>query len=985
MTSIDRSRWNELSPLLDEVLELDGPERGPWLAALRSSRPQVAEELELLLGELQNLDATGFLQGDPSRLLSQGPETGQTIKLLNFTPVGQSGEERFVREGRLLSKLQHPNIARILDAGVAPGGQPYLVLERVQGRPIDVYCDECRLSVRERIRLFLAVLSAVSHAHANLVIHRDLKPANVLVTRAGNVKLLGFGITSLVQQEDASSTGNSLTAAPAVESVPVYTSPEQVLGEPVTIATDVYSLGVLLYILLTGQHPTGAEDASVLQHIRMAIDSEPSRVSDAAIGATRTSFSVEENATKRATTGRRLRRMLQGDLDSILARALKKNPRERYSSAAEFRDDLQRYLRNEPVLARADQPWYRVRRFIARNRLAVFLGATALLFVCGAAVLALVAAHSATTERDKALMLSSRNEAVAQFLNLLITEAAGSDPPLKLSDVLTRSEQLANGQYRKKPEQRAAVLDILADYYHINGDDVRAESLIREGLEGLSTTRDLDLRRKLTCDEAVLLEYSGKGQDVADILSRVIAEPGIAPETAAECLEYLAHVALRSGDPVNGLELGKSALRRLYEHSVPTPSTEAAYLEVIAEAESASGHNDLAEKYYQQAVDQLTQAGWERSPLTMAVLSSWANMSDAAGNPRRALELVERSLRISVLNSPAARPAAYVTVIKARALYALGRIPEAHDTYALCIRDSSPRVRINCLSGLTSTSTLLGDSDGAEAYIQQAFEAEAAIVPTDSVMIGRLRAVRAELALSQGRLADARADVDAAISNTNNAAILMAALLPRAELGLAEGKYAEAEADARRLLALSQLAQGGTRYSNRTGLAWLTLGRVLERQGKQADARTAVQTAIDHLSNTVDAAHPMLKLARELAGNTNVSSPAANTIRGCRDPRGQFRLCEMTASKRTSWHAPTLCKQRSRTGSPKVANTYFSPASSRTSAVAGRYCARCARSLPKAASYGWAAAYTALHSLPACRKSRSCSTPTASSEQPALP
>ena len=897
MTRIDSTRWKELSPLLDQVLELRGAARAAWLAELRAAQPAVAAELQAMLEELQTLDDEGFLEGDASRVLSQPTLTGQTIgsytlesqighggmgsvwlarrsdgrfegkvafKLLNIALLGQSGEERFRREGRLLGKLTHPNIARILDAGVMSTSQPYLVLEHVEGRTIDVYCDERRLGVQDRIRLFLDVLAAVGHAHANLIIHRDIKPSNIHVTHDGVAKLLDFGIAKLIQNDEQET---NLTQDGSRALTPGYASPEQVLGETITIATDIYSLGVLLYVLLTGQHPTGAKDTSVLQHIRRLVETEPSKVSDAAAGArTRNPIILEENAAKRATTIQKLRRTLRGDLDNIVAKALKKSPHERYASVHEFADDLRRYLRNEPVLARADNSWYRLYKFVVRNRLPAGIAAAALMAVLATAGVALFEAHSAKAQRDRALALSARNEAVAEFLNMLITEAAASDKPVQLADILSRSEALANSEYRTNAENRAAVLDMLGGYYHSNGDDARAESLIREGLEALGSSRDVDLRRKLTCDHAVLLEYAGRGADVPGILNSVLAEPGIAPETAAECLEYLAHVAQSRGDPVGGLRYAKLGLERLRENSAPSPTTEASYLSVIADAECANGRNDEAEKYFREALNRLTAAGRDRSPIAMTVLNSWAVMSEAAGNPKRALELSERSLQITAQNDPNAKPAPYMVATKARALYVLGRVRESRLAYSECVADTAPRVHVYCLSGLALTSNDLGELDHAESYIQSAFESEAGIVPADEMMIARLRAIRGQIALSRGRLPEARADLDAAVAGPGTLAVRIATLFPRTELNLAAGRDYDAEADARNLLTLTQKAQGGIPYSNRTGLAWLLLGRALAGQGNGVEAHKAFVAAVEHLSNTVDADHPLLQRARRLAG-----------------------------------------------------------------------------------------------------------------------
>ena len=189
---------------------------------------------------------------------SDGRYEGQAaVKLLNLALLDPVGSERFRREGTLLARLNHPNIARLLDAGVADGGQPYLVLEYVEGSRIDRYCDERRLSPEARLRLFLDVLVAVSHAHANLIVHRDLKPSNILVTRDGTVKLLDFGIAKLLQEEQSDAGVSTLTDAGGRAMTPEYAAQEQIRGEPVTIATDVYTLGVLLYGLLAGRHPAG--------------------------------------------------------------------------------------------------------------------------------------------------------------------------------------------------------------------------------------------------------------------------------------------------------------------------------------------------------------------------------------------------------------------------------------------------------------------------------------------------------------------------------------------------------------------------------------------------------------------------------------------------------------------------------------------------------------------------------------------------------
>ena len=285
---------------------------------------------------------------------SDGRFEGQAaLKLLNAALVGRGGEERFKREGTILARLTHPHIARLIDAGVSSTGQPYLVLEYIDGRHIDRFCDEERLSVEARIRLFLDVQAAVAHAHANLIVHRDLKPSNVLVTATGQVKLLDFSIAKLIAGRRAA-CGHRLTHESGSAMTPKYAAPEQVTGGAITTATDVYSLGVLLYELLTGHHPAGTTPKSPSEFVKAVTEIEPVRLS-AAVQTRRVSGGDGgAGLDPRDDAGAASAASLRGDLETILSKALKKNPSERYASVAEFGDDLRRYVDHQPIAARPD-------------------------------------------------------------------------------------------------------------------------------------------------------------------------------------------------------------------------------------------------------------------------------------------------------------------------------------------------------------------------------------------------------------------------------------------------------------------------------------------------------------------------------------------------------------------------------------------------------------------------------------------------------
>jgi len=418
---MNKTRWAQLSPLLDELLDLDAAARAQRLAELREGDPATAEALESLLGHLSANERAAFLEmpaalPDPGmagqsvgaytidRELGHGGmgsvwlahrtdgryEGSVAIKFLSLGLAAHGGAERFAREGSILARLAHPNIARLVDAGVARGGsQPYLVLEYIDGERIDHHCERQHLSVAGRLALFLDVLAAVAHAHNRLILHRDIKPSNILVTRSGDVKLLDFGIAKLIDDAATPAQATELTRAAGSGFTPMYAAPEQVQGGDVTTATDVYSLGVLLYVLLGGIHPTQGPTSTPVEQLRSVLETEPKRLSDA----------VARDAG--ADAGKRARE-LRGDLDNIVAKALKKSPAERYANAALLADDLRRYLADEPVTARPDALSYRAAKFVKRHRVGVAASAAVVATVAAGVSAALWQAREAQLQRVQA-------------------------------------------------------------------------------------------------------------------------------------------------------------------------------------------------------------------------------------------------------------------------------------------------------------------------------------------------------------------------------------------------------------------------------------------------------------------------------------------------------------------------------------------------------------------------------------------------------
>jgi serine/threonine-protein kinase len=433
------AEYAELSQLLDEALDLAPADRAAWLEALTGSRAALRPTLEQLLNgnagrdpldlarHVESIVQTSALGAETATLAAGGRidsyelirELGRggmgavwlarrmegltrrqvALKLPHPGLFNAELSERIARERDILEGLAHPNIARLYDAGVSHSGQPYLALEYVEGVAINAYCDTRRLGVRERIALFQQVLQAVQFAHSHLIIHRDLKPANILVTDQGKVVLLDFGIAKLLTSGATAET--ALTRVSGRALTLDYASPEQISGQPLTTASDVYSLGVILYELLCGERPYRLKRDSVAALEQAILDADIRKPSEVSAG--------DEAAQRRGSTPARLARQLRGDLDTILLKTLRTAPGERYATADALDADLSRHLSGGAVQARRESLWYRAQRFVVRYRAAV--AAVSLVIVALATGLS-VALWQARVARDEA----QRAEAVQDFL-----------------------------------------------------------------------------------------------------------------------------------------------------------------------------------------------------------------------------------------------------------------------------------------------------------------------------------------------------------------------------------------------------------------------------------------------------------------------------------------------------------------------------------------------------------------------------------------
>ncbi len=461
MDALDKQRWIALSPLLDELLDLEEPARGRRLAEIRAGDAAMAEHLEALLARDAALDDDRFLE-QPAAEALQGPvpssvppldfrgetlgpyelerELGQggmgavwlasradgrfegqvAVKFLKSGLFGKGDSGRFEREGQILARLSHPNIARLLDAGVHHGHQPYLVLEYVDGLPIDRHCQVNGLDVESRIKLFLDVLAAVAHAHQRLILHRDLKPSNILVTHDGQVKLLDFGIAKLLDDATHAGVATELTQRAGSAFTPQYAAPEQVQQADVTTATDVYALGVLLYQMLGGRHPTADDTQTHLDRLRAVVELVPKRLSDVA------SDQLDPVIARQA-------KLLRGDLDTIVGKALKKKPSERYANAESMAVDLRHWLAHEPITARPDTRLYVLGRFVRRHRWSVAASSVAVLALVSLTGLSVLQARRAERAEHQA---QERRQQAEDLLSYMLGEFADKLRPIGRLELL---------------------------------------------------------------------------------------------------------------------------------------------------------------------------------------------------------------------------------------------------------------------------------------------------------------------------------------------------------------------------------------------------------------------------------------------------------------------------------------------------------------------------------------------------------------------
>lgn len=707
------------------------------------------------------------------------------VKIIDTATVHGDLGLRFRAERQILASLNHPNIARLLDAGETQEGQPYLVMEYVHGEPVDRYCDRARLDVRARLQLFLEICSAVQYAHQNLIVHRDLKPANILVTAEGSPKLLDFGIAKLLDVGDAASM-LALTRMNDRLLTPEYASPEQILGRAVTTGSDVYALGVVLYELLTGLRPyVVPTSASQLELERSICVTDPQRPSAAIRRASEAGPAEGQSSTlsiaaARTLTPDRLQRQLIGDIDAIVMRALRKEPDSRYGSVEQFTADIRRYLTREPVHARQGNWLYYSQRFVRRHAFGVGVTAAFVLFVLAFAIVMSVQRQRIAEERDRATQEGERAEKVSNFMLDVFTEAdpfTNEGTPKTATDLLDRAARRIQGDLNEQPEVRVQLLEAMGRAYRRQGQADRAVAFLEDSVrirQQAGMPRDAQTGQVLT-DLAIALRsvarFDESDRRFREAMQLSQANEGELSMTQARLLVDLGRLELSRSNLVaaEGYLTRGLALARKIEG--PRTTEVAAILSDMSNVRAWRDDLDGAEQAAVEAVRIYHESANDLHPDRVMADYRLAEVLFLKGQTNEASTLYQRALDAQrVLYGNASSRVADTLDSLARVRLLQNNPAEAEKLTREAVEiNNKARGEGNFMTGYLRTSlaqilTRQGKYKEAEPELREALDIYASTLPSDHQYVAATEYVLGELLLATNRLPDAEAMLTASMN-----------------------------------------------------------------------------------------------------------------------------------------------------------------------------------------------------------------------------
>jgi eukaryotic-like serine/threonine-protein kinase len=884
----DAERLRRINALLQAALALPPEQRAAWLQGLPQEHAPLKGVLSAMLAR-GAVETDTFLRTplalDDEALMGLEPDTDQAGAEVGpwrlISPLGQGGmaavwlaqrtdgelhrqvalklprvgggpalAQRMQRERDILAQLVHPHIARLYDAGTTAEGRPWLAMERVQGLAIDRHCQQPQHSVPQILRLFLQVTAAVAHAHAQLVVHRDLKPNNILVTEAGEVRLLDFGVAKLLAPDTPITSDMTQLLGRAV--TPDYASPEQVSGRPVTVATDIYSLGVVLYELLTGKRPYR------LQRSTMAALEEAILAADVPL------------ASRRVADQPRLARELRGDLDTILGKALRKNSAERYPSVESFAADIQRYLDGEPVLAQPRSRRYRTAKFVRRHRVGVAACAAVALSLCMGLGVALWQAHAAQQQAALARSRMIDAEAAMEFASALVGEGIRPGERLSHEELLKRGAELALSTPVSRARDRVMAVDAVTTWYMNFGRYADADALMDSVFAGMSPSQ---ITAGMLCKRGSVKGELGQREDALRLMAAGIAGAANDPETASLCLLRRARMARNNNDAPAALRDAQAALDQYEQSGRQSNRTRANLLGELGYALSISGRSMAADERYRNALQLYESSGWADNPVAMSVRNNWGVAQIGAGDPQAALVQFQRAM-VSAQRGGAQSPVPlYLQFNLGNALRLLARYDEAALTLRALATEAAQRgslpTQLGALNGLAAIALVRGQHAQAQAWLDEgaALLVQGSLSPDSPTAMGH-RYTQAELLLALGRAAEASAQFTQLMDQHTrlklNIGRVSALWVQRSRAQAAQGQAATALADAQRGIEVGAAIQGERRHSSYTGEAWLQVARLHAAADRWPQAHEATQQALDHLQATLGADHPMVLEAQQL-------------------------------------------------------------------------------------------------------------------------
>ena len=918
------AQWPLVESLIDQALDQPVDERQRWLEALPPEHEPLKDTLRRLLrahASAESADIFGQLPSLPSALPSgqQGPAAGDLVgpyRLLRELGQGGMGSvwlaerddgqlkrpvalklphlswapglaERMARERDILATLEHAHIARLYDAALDGHGRPWMALEYVQGRPIDEHAREKSLDVGQRVRLLLQVCEAVAYAHSRLVIHRDLKPANILVTDDGQVKLLDFGIAKLLQGDTAAAT--ALTALAGRAMTRDYASPEQVRGEALTTASDVYSLGVVAYELLAGVRPYSLQRGSAAE-LEEAIET------------------AEVPLASKAASGPALRKALHGDLDAILNLALTKAAFQRYPTVAALRQDFEQHLLGLPLQAQPDRWRPRLRRLAQRYRWWLGGAAAAGLTLLGglyaqlAVMLALAAgvaaalwqrqqalvqrdlaraeraraaqsAEHAQAAAERARLAQERASAVAEFLTELLGQAQ-SDTPITTGELLLRAEKLAQVE-GASPTQRAAVLHAIADMYSAYSNVGKAAELLAQAETLALSGQDMELLGQVRILQATVIAQGSNPSAGILALEQLAQQHAGQPLLAIKAMTGLAYLAQNNNDAAAAILWADRAQQVLLAMPRPAPRAQAQGLANLAYGKSLAGQTDEALALYAEAMQRYQQGHAAESAEAVSVLNNWGLAELVSGNPQRALQRFDSAMTVALRRSPDGELPLYLLGNRARVLLILHQVEEglaaAAQVGRVAAHSGHADGELFALSLHADALRRGGDRAGARALIDGATKNFEGRVPAGGPALMGLVRLRSLLDLDDGRLEPALAGIEQIVVSYAAGGMaggpMASALGGRADILLALGDGKRALADAQQSLLISRQAQGRQPHSAETGMALRRQGQAQAALGLATLAAAAWAEAEPHFIHTLGREHPQTQHLQQLLKN----------------------------------------------------------------------------------------------------------------------